>query len=222
MTDDAEGYSVQGDAAAAEDSGDRDRRFLPVQYRPAHSGWHTVPTTLESFTLRVDRVKWPSAGAKAAGSSDRPPAALRIAGRGSAFDPLPHSIQLRHRLIIEPGAWQDGCTHHNPAAPVAVPSRSPSYQLELLHRTTVYLHLDTSGMGTFPHRSPYSKNGDVRMVEENNNGLGSNSDADELEIDSDLSDADLLVRQAEAGEDQRDLAAFTLANIERYRQLWAL
>ncbi|KAL8634689.1 MAG: hypothetical protein Q9228_007730, partial [Teloschistes exilis] len=76
-------------------------------------------------------------------------------------------------------------------------------------------------MGTFPHRSPYSKNGDVRMVEENNNGLGSNSDADELEIDSDLSDADLLVRQAEAGEDQRDLAASTLANIERYRQLWA-
>ncbi|KAL8635049.1 MAG: hypothetical protein Q9228_007422 [Teloschistes exilis] len=77
-------------------------------------------------------------------------------------------------------------------------------------------------MGTFPHRSPYSKNGDVRMVEENNDGLGSNSDADELEIDSDLSDADLLVRRAEAGEDQRDLAASTLANIERYRQLWAL
>ncbi|KAI4086517.1 MAG: hypothetical protein L6R37_008412, partial [Teloschistes peruensis] len=123
--------------------------------------------------------------------------------------------------VIEPGAWQDGCTHHDPAAPVAVPSRSPSYHLELLHRTTAYLYLDTSGKGTFPHRSPYSKNDDVRMIEENNAGLGSNSDADELEIDSDLSDADLLVRQAEAGEDQRDLAASTLANIERYRQLWA-
>ncbi|KAL8762777.1 MAG: hypothetical protein Q9194_007486, partial [Teloschistes cf. exilis] len=76
-------------------------------------------------------------------------------------------------------------------------------------------------MGTFPHRSLYSKDGDVRMIEENNDGLVSNSDADELKIDSDLSDADLLVRQAEAGEDQRDLAASTLANIERYRQLWA-
>lgn len=78
-------------------------------------------------------------------------------------------------------------------------------------------------MGSFPILDPYPSDGDPRVDLET--GDAAESETDEFEIDSDVSDEGLLHLKAElkrtkAGKLQRDLAAATIELQKRFAQRW--
>lgn len=83
-------------------------------------------------------------------------------------------------------------------------------------------------MGSFPIIDPYPEDGGALLAQGTNNAMESvreESNSDDFEIDSDVSDKDLLllkakIKRAESTKIQRDLAAATLKIQKQYRQRW--
>ena len=81
-------------------------------------------------------------------------------------------------------------------------------------------------MGSFPIIDPYPEDGGALLAQSTNDAIGfvvDKSDSDNFEIDSDVSDEDLLllkaeIKRAESTKTQRDLAAATLELQKQHHQ----
>lgn len=83
-------------------------------------------------------------------------------------------------------------------------------------------------MGSFPIIDPYPEDGGALLAQGTNDAIESvvdESDSDDFEIDSDVSDEDLLllkaeIKRTESTKTQRDLAAVTLELQKQHYQRW--
>ena len=81
-------------------------------------------------------------------------------------------------------------------------------------------------MGSFPIIDPYPEDGGALLAQSTNDAIEfvvDESDSDNFEIDSDVSDEDLLllkaeIKRAESTKTQRDLAAATLELQKQHHQ----